>query len=70
MARGKSGRIVVEIDPILKSELYDALQEEGVTLKEWFLRHTGSYLAQKAQPSLFGPPELAERKVKAVKGEK
>jgi hypothetical protein len=70
MARGKSGRIVLEIDPSLKSDLYEALQEEGLTLKEWFLRHTGSYLAQKAQPSLFNSAYVAEMKVKAGKKEK
>jgi len=70
MVRGKSGRIVVEIDPILKSDLYEALREEGITLKEWFLRHTGSYLAQKAQPSLFNSVEVSEMKVKAGKKEK
>lgn len=72
MVRGKSGRIVLEIDPSLKSDLYEALQEEGITLKEWFLRHTGSYLAHKAQPSLFNSVHLTEMKVKtkAVKREK
>ena len=70
MVRGKSGRIVLEIDPSLKSDLYEALQEEGITLKEWFLRHTGSYLAQKAQPSLFNSLQVAEEKIKAGKKEK
>ena len=70
MARGKSGRIVLEIDPSLKSDLYEALQEEGLTLKEWFLRHTSSYLAQKAQPSLFNSVQVAKIKVKASKKEK
>jgi hypothetical protein len=70
MVRGKSGRIVLEIDPVLKSDLYEALQEEGITLKEWFLRHTGSYLANKAQPSLFNSVHVAEMKVKAGKKEK
>ena len=55
---------------MLKSDLYEALREEGITLKEWFLRHTGSYLAQKAQPSLFNSVQVAEMKVKAVKKEK
>ena len=70
MVRGKSGRIVLEIDPSLKSDLYEALQEEGITLKEWFLRHTGSYLAHKAQPSLFQSVLVADLKVKADKKEK
>jgi hypothetical protein len=67
MVRGKSGRIVLEIDPSLKSDLYDALQEEGLTLKEWFLRYTGSYLAQRAQPSLFNSGHVAEVNVKSGK---
>jgi len=54
----------------LKSDLYEALQEEGLTLKEWFLRHTSSYLAQKAQPSLFNFVQVAKIKVKASKKEK
>ncbi|GBE14944.1 MAG TPA: hypothetical protein ENH32_05625 [Proteobacteria bacterium] len=70
MARGKSGRIVLEIDPSLNSDLYEALKGEGLTLKEWFLRHTGSYLAQKAQPSLFNSIQVAEMKVKAGKKER
>jgi len=70
MARGKSGRIVIEIDPSLKSDLYEALQEEGLTLKEWFLKHTESYLAQKAQPSLFNSAQVAEMRIKAGKKEK
>ena len=70
MVRGKSGRIVLEIDPSLKSDLYEALREEGLTLKEWFLRNTGSYLAQKAQPSLFSSVPVAEIKIKAGEEEK
>ncbi|MGD8352520.1 MAG: hypothetical protein PVJ01_00005 [Pseudomonadota bacterium] len=53
MARGRSGRIVLEIDPMLKNDLYEALGEDGLTLKEWFIQNTSSYLDHKAQPSLF-----------------
>ena len=53
MARGNSGRIVLEVDPSEKNELYEALQEEGLTLKDWFLRQARSYLSQRVQPSLF-----------------
>ena len=70
MVRGKSGRIVLEIDPSLKNDLYEALQEEGITLKEWFLRQTEPYLAQKAQPSLFNLAQMAELKVKTGKKRK
>ncbi len=54
----------------MKSDLYEALQEEGLTLKEWFLRNTGSYLAQKAQPSLFNSVHAAEMKAKSEKRKK
>ena len=37
MARGESGRVVIEIDPALKRELYAVLSQEGKTLKDWFI---------------------------------
>ena len=46
MARGTSGRIVLEIDPTLKRELHARLAVEGRTLKEWFLRQAKHYLGQ------------------------
>ena len=36
MARGDSGRIVLEIDPTEKDELYAAVTKDGMTLKDWF----------------------------------
>jgi len=45
MAKGSSGRIVIEIEPYLKEELYVVLDREGLTLKEWFLSNVGTYLA-------------------------
>lgn len=53
MPRGDSGRIVLEVDPIVKSELYDALDEDGFTLKDWFLRQAKRYQEDRVQPSLF-----------------
>ena len=44
MARGTSGRIVIEIDPRLKQRLHAALALDGLSLKEWFLRQVYSYL--------------------------
>ena len=49
MPRGSSGRIVLEIDPELKEELYAALQEEKLTLKEWFLDRARKYLYEDVQ---------------------
>ena len=36
MAKGESGRIVIEVDPHLKRQLYSALASDGSTLKAWF----------------------------------
>ena len=44
MAKGNSGRIVIEVDPEYKQELYDALKKENLTLKEWFLKNSANFL--------------------------
>jgi hypothetical protein len=62
MARGESGRIVLEIDPSEKEELYNALTKDGMTLKDWFLRRAGEYLRERGQGQLFGADALAEEK--------
>jgi hypothetical protein len=54
MAQGPSGRIVIEVDPTLKRELYSKLAAEGICLKEWFIRHATDYMAEREQPSLPG----------------
>jgi len=57
MAKGSSGRIVIEIEPEIKHELYDALDKEGLTLKEWFLRSAGVFLKDRGQMSLLPPDD-------------
>ena len=52
MPVGGSGRIVIEIDPELKQELYGALSEQGLNLKQWFLGNAKHYLDQRIQPNL------------------
>lgn len=52
MAKGSSGRLVIEIDPDLKQELYQALGEEGLNLKQWFLRNVADFLDNRTQPEL------------------
>jgi hypothetical protein len=42
---GRSGRVVLEIDPEIKRRLYGRLTHEGRTLKEWFLERAEAYLA-------------------------
>lgn len=41
---GKSGRVVIEIEPEFKKELYQALGEQGKSLKAWFLENAQIYL--------------------------
>ncbi len=52
MPVGGSGRIVIEIYPELKQELYRALSEQGLNLKQWFLINAKQYLDQQIQPDL------------------
>jgi len=63
MARGESGRIVLEIDPAEKQELYDAVTRDGMTLKDWFRRKATEYLRERGQGQLFGGGALAESPV-------
>lgn len=44
MSIGSSGRIVIEVDPATKRDLYSALAKDGLTLKDWFLQNAASYL--------------------------
>ncbi len=53
MSRGESGRIVIEVDPTLKRELYAALALSGSTLKDWFVRNAEAYRASRNQLGLF-----------------
>jgi len=52
MAKGSSGRIVVEIDPEIKLRLYGTLGKQGLTLKEWFIHSAEQYINEEAQLSL------------------
>lgn len=44
MARGKSGRIVLEIDPEMKRELYLTLEKNQQTMKEWFVKEANNLI--------------------------
>jgi hypothetical protein len=52
MPVGKSGRIVIEIDPVLKQELYKSLGSENSNLRSWFLDNVDKYLAEKSETSM------------------
>lgn len=53
MAQGNSGRIVVDVDPEFKRELYSALASRGSTLKEWFTTMAESLVEENRQPKLL-----------------
>lgn len=53
MARGVSGRIVVEIDPMLKRELYVSLAKDSMTLKDWFLDQAKHYIETRPKQLTF-----------------
>ena len=52
MSVGPSGRIVIEIDPETKQELYQALAKENLTLKHWFLNQAEEFLKDRQQLKL------------------
>ena len=52
MPKGPSGRIVIEISPDLKRDLYNVLGSKGLTLKDWFLNNVQEALRNTPQLSL------------------
>lgn len=55
MARGASGRIVLEVDPDLKGELYVELARRGLTLKAWFIGEAERLVVDETSTSLSEP---------------
>lgn len=53
MSVGKSGRIVLEIEPELKQRLYSTLALENKTLKEWFILTANHHIRSQQQPNIF-----------------
>jgi hypothetical protein len=52
MARGPSGRIVIEVGVTLKDEIYRALKIEGLSMRQWFQREAGILISRANQPEL------------------
>jgi hypothetical protein len=46
MARGPSGRIVIEMDPALKRDLHSVLAAQGSSLKDWFIERAKEHIAK------------------------
>jgi hypothetical protein len=64
MARGKSGRIVIEINPRLKQKLYANLALEGQTLKEWFLMCVENFIRESLIGELSSDTEKTKKLVR------
>ncbi len=47
MAKGESGRIVLEVEPELKKALYSILAMEQQTLKDWFVDKAQKHIIEK-----------------------
>ena len=52
MARGKSGRVVLEIDPELKRQLYFTLEYKQQTMKEWFIEEAQNFIGSVQQDDI------------------
>jgi hypothetical protein len=61
MAKGESGRIVLEVDPKLKKTLYSILAIEQMTLKDWFIESADNYIKIK-KSDLLKIMEQVEKK--------
>ena len=57
MAQGKSGRIVVQIDPGLKARLYVELTKRQMTLKEWLIRQAEEFIRENRRQHLMWEDE-------------
>ncbi len=54
MPIGQGPRIIIEIDHKFKKMLYDEIIADGMSMKEWFLKHANEYLESKSpQQSLL-----------------
>lgn len=52
MAHGTSGRVVIDLDPAFKQELYDTLKEKGMNMRAWFLQQAETLCEEHRQPTL------------------
>lgn len=62
MAQGKSGRIVIQIDPTLKNKLYVELAKRQLTMKEWFIENAKQFIEQGHQNLLWEGGKITSQK--------
>lgn len=56
MPRGRSGRIVVEVEKELKGRFHATLALDGLTVKEWFVEQASDYVESRSV--LSAPPTI------------
>jgi hypothetical protein len=61
MPKGPSGRIVIDVNPDFKTEIYAALAFKDCTMKEWFQSNAKRLCEAHNQPNLtfVSGPEIA-----------
>ena len=62
MSIGASGRIVIEIDPVLKRQLYAKLLTPGMSLKDWFVINANNFVNQGENQKAREKTAIAKRK--------
>jgi len=62
MSIGSSGRIVIEVEPNLKRELYSNLLAEGLSLKEWFVLHANQYVGKNSKSMQIKTKPIRQKK--------
>ncbi|QGA58495.1 MULTISPECIES: hypothetical protein [unclassified Brucella] len=62
MSKGDSGRIVIEVEPMLKRQLYSTLAMESSTLKDWFIQCAENYVRNKASSTSKENNQNSERR--------
>ncbi len=60
MPIGNSGRIVLEVEPVLKRRLYSVLALDQKSLKDWFIAAAEEYVQLRQQPRLFNSNSTQE----------
>lgn len=61
MARGESGRVVIEVDPKFKEALYAELDRRGLTLRAWFIAEAEQALGQRRELPILAAEEEPTR---------
>ncbi len=67
-----SRRIVIEVEPSLKEQMYSALAKADLTMRAWFMREAQRFCEESFQPTLFSlqPAPVPDVEPKLKKGKK